>query len=121
MTKGQEAKITALERSISKVAFDVGIRSIYLANNEDFDSVNIGAMIASYKQYNSSDLNGFKPLWATDLDFPWQDFANKNMSWMKNEILEAYKERDYFDRYYKKFSYFFFLPATERLKGPFVS
>lgn len=105
-TKGQELRIAALERSISKMAFDTGIRTIYIAKKESFQGGNGGAMTGSFKQYNSMDLNGFKPSWTTSFEFPWQDRTGKKIKQLKEEMLDAYKNRSYFGRTYPKFSMF---------------
>ncbi len=104
MTKGQEQKIVAIERSISKISFDTGIRMIYIAEKSVFDSGYIGAMTGSFKQYNSPDLNSFGMNWTTSFDYPWQDIGGTKIQILKNEILEAYKERNYFWRDRPSFS-----------------
>lgn len=95
-TEGQKRKIVALERSISKLAFDVGIRALYMADKDSFDGINRGVLSASLKQFNSAELNGFKGIHATDFDFPWQDFGGHKLKKLKYEILEQYKDRKYF-------------------------
>jgi len=95
-TEGQKRKIVALERSISKLAFDVGIRALYMADKDSFDGINRGVLSASLKQFNSAELNGFKGIHATDFDFPWQDFGGHKLKRLKYEILEQYKDRKYF-------------------------
>lgn len=97
-TKGQELRIAALERSVSKLAFDTGIRSIYITDKEAFQGGNIGAMIGAFKQYGSLELNGFRPAWTTSFDYPWQDPTGRKVAALKEEILDAYKERGYFFR-----------------------
>lgn len=96
LSEGEKAKITALERSISKYGFDVGIRAIYLAPKDDFDGGNIGAMIGSFKQYGSLNLNGFKPTNTTDFDFPWQDITGRKVKRMKEYMFKAYVNRGFF-------------------------
>ena len=103
MTKGQGDRITALERSVSKLSFDTGIRMIYLSEKDIFDGSNIGAMLGSFKQYNSPDLNGFKPGVFTAFKYPWQDKSGVKIEKMKKEILETYKEREYFWKPYTKY------------------
>lgn len=98
MTKGQEKRIEAIERSISKLSFDTGVRMIYLAEKSVYDSGYISAMTGSFKQYNSPDLNSFGIRWSTSFDYPWQDIGGKKVQVLKDEILEAYKERNYFWR-----------------------
>jgi hypothetical protein len=94
-TQGQKELISALERSLSKYAFDVGIRLVTIAPKEDFDKGNIG-MLGVWKQYSSLNLNGFKPKMVTDFDFWYQDMFKTKIKKMKKNILEAYKTRNYF-------------------------
>lgn len=103
MTKGQADRITALERSISKLSFDTGVRMIYLSQKDIFDGSNIGAMLGSFKQYNAPDLNGFKLAMTTSFKYPWQDRSGVKVGKMKEELLDTYKERDYFWRGYTKY------------------
>ena len=95
-SKGEADIIAALERSVSKLPFDVGIRSLYIADKDKFDPTNKGGILGSLKQYGSLNLNGFKPAgWFTDLDYPWQEWFN-NPEKLKPKILTEYKMRRYF-------------------------
>lgn len=114
MTKGQEARILAIERSISKISFDTGIRMIYLAEKSVYDGGYVGAMTGSFKQYNSLELNGFGMAWTTSFDYPWQDVNGNKIKVLKEEILEAYKERNYFWRERVKFSGIFGKKIVDR-------
>ncbi len=96
-TKGQIDKIAAIERSVSKLPFDTGIRGLYIAEKELFDGSNIGGLLGSFRQYSSSSLNGFKPKLTTSLEW-WQDPFGRKVKIIKNELFEAYKERGYFFR-----------------------
>jgi hypothetical protein len=95
-TPGQKETIAALERSISKFAFDVGIRMINIAEKDKFDKGNTAGMLGSWKQYNSPKLNGFKPGYKTDFDWWYQDLFKKKLGKIKKDILEGYKDRNYF-------------------------
>lgn len=96
-TKGEADRIAALERSVSKFAFDVGIRGIYLADKDKYTSANAGGGIGgSFKQYNSLNLNGFKTVgWFTIFDYPWHEWFNVKEK-LKPKVLEEYKLRRYF-------------------------
>ncbi|MDA8611419.1 hypothetical protein N9L18_00965 [Candidatus Pacebacteria bacterium] len=118
MTKGQADRITALERSVSKLSFDTGVRMLYLSEKDVFDGSNIGAMLGSFKQYNSPDLNGFKISMTTSFKYPWQDRSGLKVHKMKEEILDTYKERDYFWRPYTK--YFSWRPSKLIEREKFV-
>jgi hypothetical protein len=97
-TKGQASKVEAIERSISKTPFDVGVRGIYISEKELFDGANIGGLLGSFKQYSSASLNGFKPGKTTGVKYPWQDPFGRKTKLMKKEIFEAYQKREYFLR-----------------------
>ncbi|HMP67132.1 MAG TPA: hypothetical protein PKA60_00075 [Candidatus Paceibacterota bacterium] len=97
-TKGQIDKINAIERSISKMPFDTGIRGIYLAEKDVFDPVNIGGLAGGFKQYSSSELNGFKPGIKTGFDYWWQDPFGNKLNAVAQELFDAYRERGYFFR-----------------------
>ncbi len=96
VSKGQSEVINALERSVSKPAYDVGIRAMYISENEFFDASNIGGLTSIFKQYGSHNLNGFKPKNATSFDYPWQDIFGKKLLKKKQELFEVYRARDYF-------------------------
>lgn len=94
-TKGQADKIAAIERSISKYGFDVGIRSLYIGERDVFDPVTIGALIGSFKQYGAANLNGFKPSFKTKFDYPWQSwFGGEKRA--EKQLFEDFKKRAYF-------------------------
>ncbi len=115
-TPGQKETISALERSISKFGFDVGIRMINISAKEDFDKGNNAGMLGSWKQYNSPNLNGFKPGYITDFDWWYQDPFKKKLKKIKKNILEAYKDRNYFwKRNYKGEKRQHFVLNTEEL------
>ncbi|MCB9805915.1 hypothetical protein H6775_02005 [Candidatus Nomurabacteria bacterium] len=95
-TEGQKKRIAAIERSVAKLGFDVGIRALYMADQENFDGINIPLTIAMLKQFNSNDLNGFGPYHLTVFDYPWDDFFGIRGKKRKYEILEQYKGRGYF-------------------------
>ena len=111
-TKGQIEKIAALERSVSKLGFDCGMRAMYLAKKENFKPVNITALTSVIKQYSSNNLNSFRVYDTTSFDYPWQDYKSTRVNRLKRRILNAYKLRSYFFPPYQKKS---FILNTEEL------
>lgn len=101
MTEVQRQTITALERSMLKTGFDVGIRGIYLTKKDSFDSYRISAMLGAFKQYNSGHLNGFKPDQTTGFDYPWQDPSGRRTRELKQAMFDAYIRRSYFYQPYE--------------------
>jgi len=94
-TESQKRIISALDRSTTKFAFDTGIRLLNIGKKGAFQN-NYGLMIGMFKQYNSGELNSFKPREGTSFDYPWEDIFGLKLPKMKKEMLEAYQMRDYF-------------------------
>jgi hypothetical protein len=101
-TKHQQEIISAIERSFGKIAFDCGIRAVYLCKKEAFDASNIGGILGSLRQYGAQDLNSFKPSIMTDIDYPWQDWDDKRLNKKKRRIFDAYVRRSWFYRPYQR-------------------
>jgi len=79
LTTGQKDRIEAIERSLSKFAFDTGIRILYMAPKDIFDKGNGGGLTGSLKQFNTAHLNGFKPSDGMSFDYKWQDWSGKKL------------------------------------------
>lgn len=97
-TKGQTDKISAIERSVSKIGFDCGIRSVYIARKDVYNGVNVPGLVGSFKQYGSFNLNSFAPKLTTSFDYFWENIGDRKAKKYKKEIYDAYKERGYFWR-----------------------
>jgi len=101
MTKGERDALEAIEKSIDKTGFDVGIRAMYLAKKDSFDAISITGLLSSVKQYNSVNLNSFKPRNDTGFTYPWQDPTGARTRRKKKEIFNAYWDRGFFYPPYK--------------------
>ncbi len=103
-TTAEMEVIEALERSISKNAFDTGVRLIYTAPKDIFKTSNISGAVGSVMHFSSQNLNGFRTSnWTGGkYTFPWQDRKKKKTTLEKKEMLDAYKHRQFFYRPYKK-------------------
>jgi hypothetical protein len=90
----------AIERRIMKLPFDVGIRFLYIAKKDIFNTpFGVGGINSNMKHFNYEHLNGFKAngdKWHPSIGDPWTDFRN----WRRNKYgklaLMAYKRRSYF-------------------------
>ncbi len=97
-TKGESEGIAAIERSISKSGFDCGIRALYLGKGGAFQGMAIPGLVNAFKQYNSNNLNGFKPSNITSPpSYPWQDRSGKALALKKTNLFNAYVNRGYFN------------------------
>ena len=119
LTKGESDTIAALERSISKPGFDVGIRAIYIAPKDVWTMDNAGGIIGGITHFNSNDLNGFKPSLAGSSYskprynfWPWKTWKDSNVNFEKKQMLNAYKSRGWF---YPPFKRKHFVLNTEEL------
>jgi hypothetical protein len=102
LSKGEQETIASVERSLTKLGFDVGIRGIYIADKDKFRPVNIVGMIGFTKQFSSNTLNEFIPTrYMTNFDYPWQDFKGKLQDNARRRVFDAYRRRSYFFHPYK--------------------
>lgn len=97
-TKGQSEKMAAIERNVSKLGFDVGVRSIYLARPEKFNSIIISHMIGLFKPFSNEEWNGINSTgWMKTFDdYPWEFGAEKRKNHFRHELIEAYRRRQFF-------------------------
>ncbi len=115
-TKGQGEKINAMERNVAKLAFDVGVRSIYLAKPEKFNpTTTIAGVVGIFKQFSSEDYNSFIPTgWMTLFDdYPWEIFVNTRKNKMLKWLVEAFRRRQYFYEPFESNDYM--IMSTEEL------
>ncbi|MFZ3043865.1 MAG: hypothetical protein WA058_02020 [Minisyncoccia bacterium] len=103
-TKGQMEKMAAIERNTSKIAFDVGARSIYFAKPEKFNVVMILHMIALFKPFSTEGWNGINSTaWLKTFDdYPWELRAEKMKDEYRKKLVEAFRRRQFF---YDPFAY----------------
>jgi len=114
-TEGEKEVIGALERSVSKIGFDVGIRAIYTAPKEVFSGANNAGIIGGFRNYNSNNLNGFKASNIPAGEYKHFEFIKrspKKINREKRKLLDAYKNRGYF---YNEFKRPYFVLNTEEL------
>ncbi len=101
MSAIQKKEVEAMERSMTKLGFDVGIRAVYVAKKDFYDSANIAGLNSILKQYSSLELNGFeanaKKSTKTD---PKKDKTGDELKKLKKNMFESYLKRSYF--YFQK-------------------
>jgi len=93
MTPGQRSVIEAVERDVSKLGFDVGIRTIYLAKSDKFNKINVSSLTGVMKQYNALNLNGFKSVNYTSAAYI---LKNLRLEIKKRKMFDAYCRRSMF-------------------------
>ncbi|HVB19943.1 MAG TPA: hypothetical protein VNF51_01480, partial [Candidatus Paceibacterota bacterium] len=97
-TKGQSEKMAAIERNVSKFAFDVGARCIYMAKPENFKPILITHMIGLFKPFSTEGWNGItSTAWLKRFDdYPWEFGAEKLKNRYRRKLVEAYRRRQFF-------------------------
>ncbi len=96
LSKKDQEEIAAIQRSISKRGFDVGIRAIQVAKKDSFNGPLCGGIYQMFAPFASGDFNAIKGTRATDFDYPWEDFRDIRLNGKKWEIFDAYIRRSYF-------------------------
>lgn len=109
VSPGERKVAEAIEKNVSKYGFDVGMRTIYLARPDLFDKINVASMIGAMNQYNSMNLNGFRPTRGTNVDY---FFVEKREAAKKKKMLDAFRKRSYF---YPPYAYPTFVLNTEEI------
>ena len=97
-TKGQSEQIAAIERNVSKLAFDVGARGVYLAKPDKFNGAMVVHLIALFKPFTSEGWNGINSsAWMKRFDdYPWEIFADKVKDHYRRKLVEAFRRRQFF-------------------------
>lgn len=96
LTMSERDTIAAIERNISKYAFKVAIRAMYISKAGKFDGEMIGPMLRSFSQYDVIGRNGVGVKWRTDFNYNFiSDLSGNRKIAMKKNELESYKARSY--------------------------
>lgn len=61
LSPGQKEVVEAIEKNISKIGFNTIIRTVYVGKRSVFNRANVAAIVGFFKQFNTLNLNGFKP------------------------------------------------------------
>jgi hypothetical protein len=96
LSKGEKEAVDAIEKNLSKIPFDCGIRAIYVAKAEAFRSTTIAGLSGSFRQYGAQNLNGFKPSKVPGMKYPWQDRSGKKVLKQKKGLFAKYRARSFF-------------------------
>ena len=92
LTSGEKDVVAAVENKISKLGFEFAVRFVYLDKIDSFTRSNVSAVLGAFRQFNTQNLNAFKPDGSvtTKADFP---FKAQKIYYRKRRIFDAYKLR----------------------------
>ncbi len=115
LTKGQTDTINSIEQNITKQGFDVGMRAIYLAPSEKYQSNMIGSMLNMFKPFNNETKNtlSVQVVWSAIFnDWPWEDRSGHHREHINHEVTRMYRQRAY---YHLPYIGNWFVMSTEEL------
>jgi hypothetical protein len=94
LSPGQKEVVSAIEANIAKLGFRTMIREIYWAHKDVFSKDKTAAVGGFFKQFNTQNLNGFKP---NKLVAPGRSkiFKKRREPGQKKYILRLYKNRQF--------------------------
>lgn len=98
LTAGERDTIEAIERNISKYAYETEIRWLYAAEKGHFNGGAIGPMLRTFATYDVVGRNAIGVAWRTDFNYNMisDRSGRKKNKWKKAE-LSYYKKRQFFD------------------------
>ncbi|MFM2424110.1 MAG: hypothetical protein RLZZ70_501 [Candidatus Parcubacteria bacterium] len=96
LTTGERDIIAAMERNMSKYAYEVGIRWVYATKKGAFDGNVISPMIRSFSSYDYIGRNQIGVAWRTDYNYNWfSDWSGKKKAKLKIKEFQRYKRRSF--------------------------
>ncbi len=95
LSERDKTRITKAEEKATKLGYEVKIRLAYLGQDETDAKLNMQALVGTFKQYNSTNLNGFKQLGGSfnksDLDaYKMRQFSDRGFILNISELASVY-------------------------------
>jgi hypothetical protein len=82
LTEREKTRVSEAEKKATKLGYQTKIRIVYLGDSQTNAKLQMQAIIGTFKQFNSTNLNGFRGLAGS----------------FKKEDLSAYKTRHFTDK-----------------------
>ena len=95
LSERDKTRIAKAEDKATKLGYEVKIRLAYLGQNQTDAKLNMQALVGTFKQYNSTNLNGFKQIGGSfnpiDLDaYKIRQFSNRGFILNISELASVY-------------------------------
>ena len=102
LTPGQRDVVLAIEKNIAKLGFKTIIRELYWTKKDEFSKDKTAAVGGFFKQFNTQNLNGFKP--NKKISPGWAKVLKKRREpAQKRHLVDMYKKRYFpFDDFSKR-------------------
>lgn len=94
MPPNERKVVENVERNVSKLAYEFKNRVIYLGRKEVFHKPRFNSIIGAFKQFNTFDMNSFKPYKRTMTRVEYFHRAPR-IKKRKHELLRGYKQRSF--------------------------
>lgn len=103
MTESDKNMVKAINKNISKIGFDVGIRGFYWTKTgvANFDGSKAKGLVALFRPFQFGAYNFISINFPFAFDFPWQDFNGVMLARLRRKMFNAYKRRSFFYPPYK--------------------
>lgn len=99
LTKAEQEVIFAIERNITKLGFDCGIRTIYFAPKGQIDYGHIKSLTGLLRPFFTNNLNSFSLRYhALGWEKPWEDFDFIRLTYRRERLFKAYRHRAWFNK-----------------------
>ncbi|MFA6495217.1 MAG: hypothetical protein WC246_02920 [Candidatus Paceibacterota bacterium] len=96
LTRGDQEVIKAIEEKTAKLPFQITLRFLYMDKKETFSPNNVAAVMGSFQQFNTRNMNGFKPEPTV-----FGGFTARLFPWYKKVRVFA-KKRRFYDYYVQR-------------------
>lgn len=94
LTTGERDIIESMERNVSKTAYEVAIRWVYVTKKDTFNGNFIAPLIRTFSQFDVIGRNQLGVAWRTDFDYNmFSDYSGKKKRRLKIEEVNHYKTR----------------------------
>ena len=95
LSERDKTRIAKAEEKATKLGYEVKIRLAYLGQNQTDAKLNMQALVGTFKQFNSTNLNGFKQIGGsfnpTDLDsYKMRQFSSRGFILNISELASVY-------------------------------
>ncbi len=95
LSERDKTRIAKAEEKATKLGYEVKIRLAYLGQNQTDAKLNMQALVGTFKQYNSTNLNGFKQIGGSfnkaDLDaYKMRQFSSRGFILNISELASVY-------------------------------
>jgi hypothetical protein len=93
LTPGEREVIEGIEKKLAKLAFECIIRFIYVDHRESFTRSHISAVVGAFHQFNTHNLNAFRPDRSSFTVIKKGLFKKKRVYLRKRRIFDNYRLR----------------------------